>query len=170
MRDSRYLAANEQMVVQVRLHWVVLARVILETVAVLVGVLAVSIFFAARDVGPRSFVALLWWVALAAVVRLLWRLLDWHRTYLLITSSRLVKASGIVSTKVQAIPLSKITDLAYNQDLNSRMLGYGEFVMETEGDHTSDLEKIDHVPVPDRFYLLLCNSIFGGGPGPAADD
>ncbi|MEX5632479.1 PH domain-containing protein [Parafrankia sp. FMc2] len=170
MYNSGYLAANEQTVVQIRLHWVVLARVVLETAAALVGVVAIAVYSAGRDVNVRVVVTLLWWVALAAVVRLLWRLLDWHRTCLLITTSRLIKVSGIISTRVQSIPLSKITDLSYNLDPNGRVLGYGAFELETEGDHTSDLEKLQHVPHPDRFYLLLCDSIFGGSPEPAVDD
>lgn len=170
MRDSRYLAANEQAVVQIRLHWVVLARLILGTAVVLGGALAVSVYSTVHDAGADFLITLLWWVALAAVIRLLWRLLGWYRTSLLITSSRMIKVSGIISTRVQSIPLSKITDLSYTLDPNGRVLGYGRFVMETEGDHTSELEKVDHVPRPDRFYLLLCNSIFGDSPAPAADD
>ncbi|OHV27579.1 hypothetical protein BBK14_20225 [Parafrankia soli] len=170
MRNHRYLAANEQTIVQIRLHWVVIARLVLGTAAILVGVLALSIYSRTHGAGAGFLLTLLWWVALAAVVRLLWRLLDWHRTNLLITSSRMIKVSGIISLRVQSIPLSKITDISYTLDPNGRVLGYGKFAMETEGDHASELEKIDHVPRPDRFYLLLCNSIFGGSPEPAAGD
>ncbi|MCL9797322.1 PH domain-containing protein [Frankia sp. AgKG'84/4] len=170
MKVSRYLAVNEQAVTNVRLHWVVLARVILETVAGLVAVLAIAIYSATHGGGGKVLVTLLWWMALAAVVRLAWRVLDWDRTRLLITTSRLVRVSGIISTKVQSIPMSKITDLSYTMDPNGRLLGYGAFVLETEGDHKSDLEKLAHIPRPDRFYLLFCDSIFGSSPEPATDE
>ncbi len=170
MRVAKYLAVNEQAVTDIRQHWVVLARVILETVVGLVAVLAIALYSAAHGGGGRVLVTLLWWVALAAVVRLAWRVLSWDRTRLLITTSRLVRVSGIISVKVQSIPMSKITDLSYTMDPNGRLLGYGAFVLETEGDHKSDLEKLAHVPRPDRFYLLLCDNIFGGSPAPAVDD
>ncbi|WP_255360487.1 PH domain-containing protein [Frankia sp. EI5c] len=102
------------------------------------------------------------------MLRLLWRLLDWRCTSVMITSSRLVRRSGIITVRVQSIPMSKITDLSYDLDPTGRVLGYGSFTLETEGDHTSELEKIDHVPRPDRFYLLFCNSIFGGAPETSA--
>lgn len=170
MRVHRYLAANEQEVLQSRQHWVVLARVFAETFGILVAALALSGYFAARGGGVEFLVTLLWWGVLAVVVRLLWRLLDWSRVCMVITDSRMMKISGIISIKVQSIPMSKITDISYNLDPTGRLLGYGAFALETEGDHTSDLEKIEHVPHPDHFYLLLCNSIFGAAPEPAADD
>ncbi len=170
VRNYEFLAADEQAIVRIRLHWVVIARFVLGTAAILIGVLALTIYSEAHDTGAGFLITLLWWVVLAAVLRLLWHLLDWHRTSLLITSSRMIKVSGIISLRVQSIPLSKITDISYTLDPNGRVLGYGKFAMETEGDHSSELEKIDHVPRPDRFYLVLCDSIFGGSPEPAAGD
>ncbi|CAO5154025.1 YdbS-like PH domain-containing protein [Frankia sp. AiPs1] len=170
MRYDSYLATNEDLSFQIRLHWVVFARVVLETVGVLAAAAAISVYTTVRHAGAHLLVTLLWWVAVAAVVRLLWRLLDWHLTVLLITSSRIMRVSGIVSRRVQSMPLSKITDLSYTLDPNGRLLGYGTFAMETEGDHKHALEKVEHVPHPDRFYLRLCDSIFGGAPEPAVDD
>ncbi|EFC81860.1 hypothetical protein CcI49_14460 [Frankia sp. CcI49] len=170
VRNYRFLAANEQAIVRIRLHWVVLARVVLETVAVLVGVVALNIYAAAHGRGGGILITLLWWGALAAVLRLLWRMLTWYCTILLVTNSRFVKVSGIISLKVQSIPMSKITDLSYTLDPNGRVLGYGTFALETEGDHKSELEKLEYVPQPDQFYLLFCNSIFGGAPEPTTGD
>ncbi|MCK9924929.1 PH domain-containing protein [Frankia sp. AgPm24] len=170
MRIDGYLANNEHLTVQIRLHWVVVARVVLETAGVLAVAIAVSLYDAVHHAGIGVLVTLLWWVALAVVLRLMWRLLGWYLTVLLITNTRLVKASGILSRRIQSLPLSKITDLSYKLDPNGRLLGYGTFEMETEGDHVSALEKLEHVPRPDRFYLRLCDGIFGGAPEPALDD
>lgn len=170
MRINGFLAVNEQAVAHFRLHWVVLARVVLGTAAALVVVLAISVFATSRNADTGVLVSLLWWAVLALVVRLLWRVFDWHRNRLLITSSRLIRVSGIISTKIESIPLSKITDMSYELDPNGRVLGYGTFKLETEGDHKSALEKLTHVPRPGAFYLLLCDCIFGGAPEPAAEE
>jgi uncharacterized membrane protein YdbT with pleckstrin-like domain len=170
VRNSRYVAVNEQITFQIRLHWIVLARVVLETAAALVGALAVSGYLVVHGGGARFLFTIVWCAVLVLAVRLGWHLLGWHRTRVLITSSRLIKMSGIISIRVESIPLSKITDLSYDLDPTGRLLRYGKFKLETEGDHKPQLENIEHVPRPDRFYLLLCDSIFGGAPEPAADD
>ncbi|SNQ51767.1 conserved hypothetical protein [Frankia canadensis] len=170
MRCTRYVAVNEQIIFEIRLHWVVLVRVLLEAAAALVGAVAISVYVAVHGIGARFLLMLLWCAVLVVVARLMWHLLGWHRTRLLITSSRLVKVSGIISVRVQSLPLSKITDLSYDLDPTGRAIGYGKFSLETEGDHKNQLESIDHVPRPDRFYLLLCNGIFGDSPEPAVDE
>ncbi|MCK9897916.1 PH domain-containing protein [Frankia sp. AgB32] len=170
MWNSRYLAVNEELSFQIRLHWVVLARLVLASAVGLVAVLALSVYAGTRHAGGHLLVTVLWLAALALFVRLAWRVLGWHRTRLMITTSRLVKVSGIIATRVQSIPLAAVTDLSYTQDPNGRLLGYGTFKLETEGDHSSDLEKLEHIPRPNRFYLLLCDSIFGSSPEPVADE
>jgi membrane protein YdbS with pleckstrin-like domain len=169
MRNVRYLAAHEELVIAVRPHWAVLARVLLETASAVVGVLAVSVFFAAKGIDAGFLVTLLWWAVLVLVIRMLWKFLDWHVTSLMITNTRLMRLSGIFYRTIQTIPLAKITDMSYDRDPLGRLLGYGDFKLETEGDHVSALEKIRHVPNPDRIYLRFCDAIFGASPAANTD-
>lgn len=165
LRDTKYLASQERLVMMVRLHWAVLLTIFLQTVGAIVLALAVNILL--RD--ANLVTTLLWYFALFMILRMLWKVADWHFDHLMITNKRLLKVSGIFFRKVQTMPLTKITDLTYNRDPLGRLLGYGEFVVESAGQDQA-LSKIQYLPRPDRLYLTLCDMTFGGAPSPAGDD
>jgi membrane protein YdbS with pleckstrin-like domain len=169
LRDTKYLASQERLVMMVRLHWAVLLRVLLETAGAVVLALGVNILFAAQGIDAGLITTLLWYFALFMILRMLWKLADWHFDHLMITNKRLLKVSGIIIRKVQTMPLSKITDLTYNRDPIGRVLGYGEFVVESAGQDQA-LSRIPYVPRPDRLYQTLIDMTLGGSPSPAGDD
>jgi len=167
-RDLKYLASQERLVSMVRLHWAVLLRVGAETVGAIALALAVNIFLAVR--GGGTFVTtLLWYFALFMILRALWRITDWHMDHLMITDKRLLKVSGVFVRKAQTMPLSKITDMTYTRDPLGRVLGYGEFKVESAGQDQA-LNKLPYIPKPDQLYITLLDMTFGGGPKPAEDD
>lgn len=169
LRDLKYLASQERLVSMVRPHWAVLLRVFAETVGAVLLALIVNILFATHGVNAQLVTTLLWYFALFMILRMLWQITDWHLDHLMITDKRLLKVSGIFFRKVQTMPLSKITDLTYNRDPLGRLLGYGEFVVESAGQDQA-LSRLPYIPRPDRLYLTLLDMTFGGAPSPASDD
>jgi membrane protein YdbS with pleckstrin-like domain len=157
----KYLAARERLVTTVRLHWAILLPSIGQTLGVVVLALAIDII-----AGPSLVSTVLWWAVLAMVVRMLWKLYDWNVERLMITDKRILKISGIVTRKVATMPLVKVTDLIYKRDPMGRLLGYGEFIVESAGQDQA-LAQIEYLPRPDRLYLTLCDMMFGGAPSPA---
>ncbi len=164
LRDTKYLASQERLVMMVRLHWAVLLKVFLQTIGTIIVALVVQ--FAPVDTGPIRLI--LWWIALFMILRMLWKVTDWHFDHLMITDKRLLKVSGIFFREVRTMPLGKITDMTYNRDPLGRILGYGEFVVESAGQDQA-LSRIKYLPRPDRLYLTLCDMTFGGAPSPAGD-
>jgi hypothetical protein len=67
------------------------------------------------------------------------------------------------------MPLTNVTDLTYKRDPLGRLLGYGEFVVESAGQDQA-LSNIKYLPRPDRLYLTLVDMMFGGAPAPRNDD
>jgi membrane protein YdbS with pleckstrin-like domain len=169
LRDTKYLASQERLVMMVRLHWAVLLRIFLETAGAVVLALGVNVAFITQGIKAGLITTLLWYLALFMILRMLWRLADWHFDHLMITNKRLLKVSGIIYRKVQTMPLSKITDLTYNRDPLGKLLGYGEFVVESAGQDQA-LSNIKYLPRPDRLYITLCDMTFGDAPSPAGDD
>ncbi len=167
-RDDKYLAARERLVVKVRMHWAILLPVFLQTLASIVGVILLAILLNGLDVGGYVS-ALPWWFALFMIFRMLWKVADWHFEHLMVTDKRLLKVSGIFFRKVQTMPLEKVTDLTYNRDPMGRLLGYGEFIVESAGQDQA-LSKIQFLPRPDRLYLTMCDMMFGGAPAPSGSD
>lgn len=153
----------------VRHHWAIMLPVFGQTLGAVLLALVVNIVFATQGSGGGLVVTLLWYFALFMILRMLWKIADWHFDHLMVTDKRLLKVSGIIFRKVQTMPLSKITDLTYNRDPLGRMLGYGEFVVESAGQDQA-LSKISFLPRPDKLYLTLVDMTLGGGPSPASDD
>jgi uncharacterized membrane protein YdbT with pleckstrin-like domain len=165
----KYLASQERLVTMVRLHWAVLLRVAAETLGAIALALAVNIFLAAEGEGGSIIATLLWWFALAMIVRALWRIFEWHEDQLMITDKRLLKISGIFVRKTQYMPLNKITDMTYTRDPIGKLLGYGEFKVETAA-KDQVLANLPYIPKPDQLYITLLDMTFGGAPKPADDD
>jgi membrane protein YdbS with pleckstrin-like domain len=153
----------------VRLHWAVLLRVGAETVGAIALALAVNIFLAVEGTSASFITTLLWWFALIMILRALWRITDWHMDQLMITDKRLLKVSGIFVRKTQMMPLNKITDMTYTRDPIGKVLGYGEFKVESAGQDQA-LSKLPYIPKPDQLYITLLDMTFGGAPKPADDD
>jgi Bacterial PH domain len=57
------------------------------------------------------------------------------------------------------MPLTKVTDMTFQRSTLGRILGYGEFIVESAGQDQA-LRNIDHLPYPEQLYLEVCGLIF----------
>jgi len=124
-----------------------------------VGLLAAFILSATL---LRSHPVLIWivWVLWGILMlRLIWEVWNWAVDYFVITSKRILLTSGVFTRNVAMMPLSKVTDMSFRRSLAGRMLGFGEFVVESAGQDQA-LRSIDHVPYPEDLYVRICGWIF----------
>ncbi len=96
------------------------------------------------------------------MVRLIWQAINWAVDYFVITSKRILLTSGVFTRSVAMMPLSKVTDMSFRRSLAGRLLGYGEFVVESAGQDQA-LRTIDHIPYPEDLYRRVCDEIFNQG-------
>jgi uncharacterized membrane protein YdbT with pleckstrin-like domain len=153
---NKYLLPHERQVISTHQHPAVLITPIF---FLLLG-LALAGFLSnefAHGNGTAILVIWLLWVVL--LLWFLWKLVDWLRTYFVITSQRLILASGFFSRKVDMMPLTKVTDMSFNRSLRGQLLGYGEFVVESAGQDQA-LRHIEYLPYPEQLYLEVCGLIF----------
>jgi len=156
-RLDRYLLDTEMVVVAVRRHPAQVLEPVLTTVAALFFVLwATSSLSPDVDLVPD----VLWVGWLLVLARALWRLAQWSQEWFVATDTRLLLTYGILTRKVAMMPLRKVTDMSYNRSPVGRVLGYGEFVLESAGQDQA-LRKVSWVPDPDELYRLICAEIFG---------
>jgi uncharacterized membrane protein YdbT with pleckstrin-like domain len=101
-----------------------------------------------------------WFAWLALLVWFAWKVADWWVERFVVTDRRIILTSGILTRKVAMMPLVKVTDMSYQRPLVGRILGYGEFVMESAGQDQA-LRNINFVPNPDILYLDMCDLLFG---------
>ena len=108
-------------------------------------------------VGDRS--AWLWFLWFALLARLGWRVLDWRNEWFVATDKRMLMLYGLITHKVSMMPLVKVTDMRYSRSIPGRVLGYGEFTLESAGQDQA-LSRIAWVADPDATYRELCGIIF----------
>lgn len=111
--------------------------------------------------GNGPLVTVVWIVWLVLFARVIWKAIDWALTYFVITSNRFLLTSGVLFRKVAMLPLAKVTDMTFHRSFLGRLLGFGEFILESAGQDQA-LRSIDHLPYPEQLYLEVCALIFPG--------
>jgi len=152
----KYVLPGERVVLTRRSHW---AKLLEPSLTTLVGFVVVAwlVDVAGTAVGDRS--EWLWWLWVALVGRLVWRVLDWRNEWFVATDKRMLLLYGLVTHKVSMMPLVKVTDMRFSRSIVGRVLGYGEFLLESAGQDQA-LGRISWVADPDTTYRELCGIIF----------
>ncbi|HEY0450124.1 PH domain-containing protein [Actinophytocola sp.] len=164
-RDSdEYLLDSERRVIRVRLHWACLAWDIFEAIALLAVAVMISYLL------PPSMWLLqniLWYAALFVVLRFTYLVLSWWVERIVVTDKRVMMTTGIITTKVLMMPITKVTDLTYKRTLAGRLLGYGTMVVESAG-QIQALNNIDYLPKAEQVYDAISELVFGNKEEQAA--
>jgi membrane protein YdbS with pleckstrin-like domain len=152
----KHLLPHERQVITVRFHPAVLIR----PVAEVLGGLALAGLLSTTVARGNGVVMLIIWIAwLILVGRLLYKVWEWLEDYFVVTSQRLLLATGILTRNINMMPLSKVTDMSFKRSTMGRLLGYGEFIVESAGQDQA-LRRVDHLPYPEQLYLEVCGLIF----------
>ncbi len=153
---NRYLLPHERQVITVHKHPAVLILPIFE---VLAG-LAIAGWLTVAVAKNNSTAVLVIWILWGLVfLHLVIKVLEWGETYFVVTSQRFVLATGLIKRQVKMMPLSKVTDMSFERSAMGRILGYGEFILESAGQNQA-LDRVTHLPYPEQLYLEVCGLIF----------
>src|SRR5215813_8029702 len=153
---DKYLLPREVRVATVRRHPAVLLA---PSALVVAGLLAAFILSATLLRGHTVLIWIVWGLWGLLMLRLIWQAVNWAVDYFVITSVRILLTSGLFTRSVAMMPLSKVTDMSFHRSFAGRLLGYGEFVVESAGQDQA-LRRIDHIPYPEQLYLVVCGRIF----------
>jgi uncharacterized membrane protein YdbT with pleckstrin-like domain len=153
---DKYLLPREERVATVRRHPAVL---IVPSAQAVAGLLAAFILSATLLRGHTVLIWIVWGLWGLLMARLIWEVVNWAVDYFVITSERILLTSGVFTRSVAMMPLSKVTDMSFHRTFAGRLLGYGEFVVESAGQDQA-LRSIDHIPYPEQLYRVVCGRIF----------
>jgi uncharacterized membrane protein YdbT with pleckstrin-like domain len=153
---NKYLLPHEQQVITTRRHLAVLMGPTALTGGGLIVAAALTETVLRHQTALTLIVWLLWAVLLA---RLLFKAATWAVDYFVVTSQRMILTSGLITRKVAMMPLAKVTDMSFQRSFLGRLLGYGEFILESAGQDQA-LRTVDHIPYPEQLYLEICALIF----------
>jgi len=153
---GQYLLPHERQVITIRRHPAVLIG---PSVLALAGLVAAGVLTAAVLHGDEPLLIVVWIACLVLFIRMIWKAIDWAVTFFIITSQRMMLASGVLTKNVAMLPLAKVTDMTFQRSYTGRLLGFGEFIIESAGQDQA-LQAVDHIPYPEQLYLEVCALLF----------
>ncbi len=153
---NKYLLPHEHQVITVRKHPAVLIGPIAIALAGLLIALVVGTTVLRHS---HSGIVVLVFVVVGLLLYLGFKTWEWSEDYFVVTSDRMLQASGVFTRRIAMMPLVKVTDMSFQRSTLGRLLGFGEFILESAGQDQA-LRNIDHVPYPEQLYLEICALIF----------
>jgi uncharacterized membrane protein YdbT with pleckstrin-like domain len=132
---ERLLSEDEELIYDLRPHWWTLVVPVVITVLVTV---AVGVAWAVTPAGslqaPARLAAGVAGLLLLAML-VAGRVLRWLTTHFVLTTERLIFRSGVVAKFGREIPLERINDVTFSQSVFERLIGIGDLVIESAGEH-----------------------------------
>ena len=150
---KRYLIPSESIVFVVHRHWIILLEPLLTSIAGLVAVVVVG----SQALGTLTRIVVVIWALL--LLRVTFHFFEWRHEVFLATNSRLMLVHGLLTRKVDIMPMTKVTDMRYDRSLVGQIFGYGVFILESAGQDQA-LSRINFIPNPDVHYQQISAVIF----------
>jgi uncharacterized membrane protein YdbT with pleckstrin-like domain len=127
----RLLVDDEQLVLDLRPHWIALVQ------PALVTLLVVAIWWlVAAKGGEGSVWTVVDWIVgiggvLVLIVFCLRRVISWATSEFVVTSDRVIHRQGFIAKRSMEIPLEAINDVRFEQGMFERAIGAGSLVIES---------------------------------------
>ncbi|MGA9159243.1 MAG: PH domain-containing protein [Actinomycetota bacterium] len=171
----KLLIENEELVLELRPHWIALVMPAIVTILVIAGwILAVTY---GPDSGTGRDVAF-WGATAVAVFILFWfpvrKFVAWVTSYFVVTSDRIIHREGWIAKRSMEIPLEAINDVRFHQGVFERMIGAGDLIISSASEFGrevfGDIRNPEHVQktIYQQGELNQNRMYRGAGRGPTA--
>ncbi len=160
--SKNLLNEGEQIVFDTRTH----PKALILPFLALVVALAVAVFLD-KAIDNSTVSLIIWLLALALILWLsVWPFLNWLVAGYAVTNRRLITRSGVITRRGHDIPLTRVSDVAYEKDLIDRLLGCGTLVISDASTHGQvPLHDIPRVEERQRVLNDLLHTLHDGIPG-----
>ncbi len=162
----KLLTEGEDIVLDLRPHWIALVWPSVQTILIGVGTgLALGYM---PDTWPTWVRWATFLVALALFLAFPVRaVVRWLTSHFVLTTHRLVHRSGWIAKQSMEVPLERINDVRFHQGIFERMIGAGDLVIESAGEHGqelfTDIRRPEHV---QRTVYEMAERKSGASTGP----
>jgi uncharacterized membrane protein YdbT with pleckstrin-like domain len=159
---DEYLLPSERRVIRLRRHWAYVLPDLTRALLALIIAFTLSYLLGGGDNGEYTWLVqnVLWYAALLVLLYFTYRMVEWWVERIVLTDKRAMITSGIFTTKVAMMPVSKITDMTYERNLLGRTLGYGTLILESAG-QIQALNRIEFLPHPEETFDAISGLVFG---------
>jgi uncharacterized membrane protein YdbT with pleckstrin-like domain len=125
----RLLIEGEDLVLDLRPHWIALVRAVLIALVV-----AVAWFLLLRNLPDGTTGDVLRWIILGVgVILLIWYalrdLVEWLTSNFVVTTDRVIHREGFIAKRSMEVPLEAINDVRFQQGIFERIIGAGTLVI-----------------------------------------
>lgn len=164
---EQYLLPSERRVFRCRRHWAKLVPSIAFTTLMVLVLIGLSVLVP-KDGSASSFVhSVLWYVELGVLLRMVVIVADWWDDLIMVTDERILNVTGLLASRMQDTPISKITDRDIRHTLIGNLLGYGTITIESAG--PASLQRLTFVPQPMTLYEAIVKLTSKAGLPPPAE-
>ncbi len=163
---SHLINEGETVALDLRPHWWYFSKHIFTGIPLLAALIATSSI--KNDDLESVLFTMFVVVAVVWATWLLYKFLEWTRTYFLVTSDRVVFRSGLLSRRGVEIPLERVNNINFHQTLWERIIGAGNLDIQSAGEEgTSYFEDVRHPDgVQQEIYRQMeANNLRGTGAG-----
>ena len=145
----RLLIDGEELVLDLRPHWIALAGPVFVTLLVV----AAWIFLLPNLPKGAVHDFLYWALVGGGILVLVWypvrHAVRWATSHFVVTSDRVIHRTGLVAKDSMEVPLEAINDVRFHQSIAERMIGAGDLIIESAGERGrqlfSDIRKPEEV-------------------------
>lgn len=156
---SRYLAPGERILRTTRRHPVLLLKPVLIWLGTLIAVGLIS--FVLTEGNPIPFVDQLnLYLSLAMTGYLVYKAMVWWRSFYVVTDERVLLLEGILSVKVSAVRLARVTETSFSRSILGRVFGYGDLKLDAAGEQLS-LAALTYLPRAEEVYRQVTSLLLG---------
>jgi uncharacterized membrane protein YdbT with pleckstrin-like domain len=143
----RLLLDNEELVFDLKPHWIAVVPAALWAVLSVVGGWAV-IHYAFNGDWDKKHTLVLGAIFLAILMFSVAPVLRWMFTRFVLTTDRIITRRGVLAKHSKEIPLERINDISFSQTVFERMVGAGDLLIESAGERGQ--ERIEDVRKPEE--------------------
>lgn len=169
----RLLIEGEELVLDLRPHWIALVMPTLVTVLVVVGY-ALAWSWAPDDGAGRS--AVVWGALVLGLVILVWyplrAFIAWATSNFAVTTDRIIHREGFIAKRSMEIPLEAINDVRFQQSILERIVGAGDLIIQSASEYGRNV--FANVRNPEHVQRTIYQQgeenkhrMYQGGSGPS---
>jgi uncharacterized membrane protein YdbT with pleckstrin-like domain len=146
------LSAEEDLVLDLRPHWIALVRPAVQTLVIVAGMI-IAWLLIRFSWGGWLYVGVFMVGLVMLAIFPARPFTRWITSHFVVTTDRVIRRSGWIAKLWIEIPLEKISDVRYHQTIPERMIGAGDLTIESAG--RSGQEQFENVRHPERVQKVI---------------
>jgi uncharacterized membrane protein YdbT with pleckstrin-like domain len=146
---TRLLIEGEELVLDLRPHWIALIMPAIATIATIAVMLVLYDTFEEGILDTVVGVAGALFL-LAYPVR---KLVDWLTSHFVVTSDRIIHRRGFIAKYSMEVPLEAINDVRFEQGIVARIIGAGTLVVQSASE--AGRQVFDHIRKPEMVQKTI---------------